>query len=106
MLMFRVMGLFAIIPIALLLTISFFVLFAIRKAQEQGLKAFGYVIAALLWIGAVLVFSAGVYTISTGHHPGLEMMQQMMKYKMQGMMPAGQISGMMPGKMDRPMMKK
>lgn len=102
----RVMGLFAVIPTALLLTVSFFVLFAIRKIQEQGLKAFGYVIAALLWIGAALVFSVGVYTVSTGRHPGMEMMQQMMKCKMQGMMP--QMPGMMKGRgqMDQSMMKK
>ncbi|MCX5703193.1 MAG: hypothetical protein NT066_01675, partial [Candidatus Omnitrophica bacterium] len=74
---------------------SFFVLFAIRKIQEQELKTFGYVIAALLWIGAALVFSVGVYTVSTGRHPGMGMMQQMMRCKMQGMMP--QMPGMIKG---------
>jgi hypothetical protein len=96
MLIFRVMGLFAVIPIALLLTVSFFVLLSLRKVEQQGLKAFGYVIAALLWLGAVLVFSAGVYTISTGRHPMMAVMQEMMRGKMQGMMTA-HMPGMMQG---------
>jgi hypothetical protein len=94
--MVRVMGLFALIPMTVLLTISFFVLFALRKVETQGLKAFGQVIAVLLWIGALLIFSLGVYTVRTGRHPMMSMMQEMMKCKMQGMM--GQpMPGMMHG---------
>ena len=96
--MFRLIGLFAIIPTAVLLTISFFVLFAIRKIESLGLKAFGYVVAALLWVAALLVLSAGIYTLSTGRHPMGCMMHEMMKGKMQGqgMMPAGHMG---PGSM-------
>jgi hypothetical protein len=91
---FRFIGVFTIIPATLLLTVSFFVLFALRKLESQGLKAFGYVIAAMLWVSALLVFSCGVYTISTGRHPVVDMMQGMMSGHMQQMM-GHQRSGMM-----------
>jgi len=88
--MFRIAGLFAVIPAAVLLTISFFVLFAMRKIETQGLKAFGYVVAALLWLAAALVFSAGAYTLSTGKPPMIcPMMQQMMGPHRPGMMGPG-----------------
>lgn len=117
---FRFIGLFTIIPAALLLTVSFFILFTLRKIETQGLKAFGYCLAALLWVAALLVFSAGVYTVSTGRHPTMCMMQEMMKGQMHGMMRGGQMPAMMPGQkqmmkdkmpammqedMDKPMMK-
>lgn len=82
MITFRLIGLLAIIPTAVLLTISFFVLFTLRTIKANGLKAFGYVIAVLLWIAAALVFSAGVYRVSTGRC----IMQKMMQCKMQEMM--------------------
>jgi len=97
---FRLVGLFAIIPATVLLTISFFVLFALRKTETQGLRAFGYVIAALLWVGVLLILSLGLYTISTGRYPMLCPMQAMMKGHMQQMMkgqmqPEGQMPSMM-----------
>lgn len=79
---FRFVGLFTIIPTTLLLTVSFFVLFALRKMETNGLKTFGYVVVVLLWISSVLVFSAGIYTISTGRHPLMSMM-----HRMKGQMP-------------------
>lgn len=93
---FKLIGIFAIIPVTLLLVVSFFVLFAVRKTDSAGLKAFGYVIAALLWLSSLLIFSTAVYSIATG------------KYPMMGMMPGGMgvytphismgmpMSGMMP----------
>lgn len=109
MLIFRVMGLFVVIPIALLLALSFFILFAVRKTQEQGLKAFGYVIAALLWLGSALVFSVGVYTVSTGRHPMMSLMQEMARCKMQAMTPRympGYMPGVMPGRKQMMMKEK
>jgi hypothetical protein len=85
--MFRVLGVFALIPTALLLTVSFFVLVVLRKIELQGLKAFGYVVAAALWIAALLTFSMGIYVISTGDHPILGMMRQMQSGHMGQMMP-------------------
>lgn len=75
--MFKLLGVFTIIPTTILLTVSFFVLFALRKVEQGGLKAFGQAIAVLLWIAAALVLSVGVYTVSTGKHPVMSMMQQM-----------------------------
>lgn len=95
--MFRLLGLLAIIPATLLLTTSFFVLFVMRKIETGGLKVFGYVIVALLWIASLLVFSAGVYTVSTGRHPMMYMMQEMMKSPMHGMMMGGKMPQMMQG---------
>jgi uncharacterized membrane protein len=98
--MFRLVGLFAIIPATLLLVVSYFVLLTLRKLENQGLKAFGYVIAALLWFGSLMVVSLGIYTLSTGRHPMMSMMQEMMKCKMYGPM-AGHMPGMMQGGMMR-----
>jgi len=92
---FRLLGLLAIIPASVLLTISFFVLFTLRKTEVQGLKAFGYVIAVLLWIGVLLVLSVGAYTLSTGRHPMMYMMQQMMPCHMRGIAKEGQVPSMM-----------
>jgi hypothetical protein len=90
---FRLIGMLAILPATILLTISFFVLVMMRKIEGQGLKAFGYVVAALLWACALLVFSVGVYVLSTGRHPMMRMMgdmkcssSQMMKGPMMGSM--------------------
>ncbi len=105
--MFRLIGLFAIVPTALLLTVSFFVLFAIRKVEVDGLRVFGYVVAAVLWIAALLVFSAGVYTIYTGRNampcPMMEMMRQKMSH---GPGRGGSMPEMMHEKTAEPMMKR
>ena len=84
---FRLLGLFAIIPTTVLLTISFFVLVVLRKIEVQGLKAFGYVIAALLWCSALLVFSLGIYTLSTGRCIMPKMMHGKMQAAMETQMP-------------------
>jgi len=94
--LYRLVGLLAIVPATVLLTISFFVLFSIRKAETQGLKAFGYVVAALLWISALAIFSLGIYTVATGRHPMMCTMQEMMKTKMHMMKPTGMMPSMMP----------
>jgi len=93
--MMRLLGLFALIPATLVLAISFFVLFTIRKIESQGLKVFGYVISALLWVAAALLFLTGVYTMSTGRHPMMPMVQQMMSGQRQWMRGAP-MSEMMP----------
>ena len=61
----RLGGCSALIPATILLTISFFVLLALQKAVSGKLKLFGVVITVLLWISALLVFSAGIYTVTT-----------------------------------------
>jgi hypothetical protein len=72
---FRMGGLIALVPVAVLLTISFFVLLVLRKLDSDGLKAFGYAVVALLWVCAALIFGIGVYTMVSGRHPMMDMMQ-------------------------------
>jgi Cu/Ag efflux pump CusA len=72
----RLMGMFAIIPATMILTVSFFVLFALRKVESNVLKAFGYVVAAMLWVSVLLISSAGVYTLATGRCPMQKMMME------------------------------
>lgn len=76
--MFKALGLFSIIPFSVLLAVSFFILFVLRKETTGALRVFGYIIAALLWLGALLVFSAGLYTVYSGK-PMACPMQQMMR---------------------------
>ena len=52
----RWMGLMALIPTAGLLTVSFFVLFAVEKVHGKNLKTFGKAVAAILIIVASLIF--------------------------------------------------
>ncbi|MBM3249658.1 MAG: hypothetical protein FJZ09_02290 [Candidatus Omnitrophica bacterium] len=101
MIMERLMGLCAVVPATLLLTVSFFVLVVIQRIEKAGLKAFGYVVAALLWLGVALVGSLGIYTLATGRPP----MMCMMRAKMCEMMVSGMMGvkeGMMkPGPMEK-----
>jgi len=97
--MMRIAGLCALVPISLLLTVSFFVLLSLRKAEAKEIKIFGYVVAALLWLAALAVSSAGLYTLATGRCPMMNMMRggmcgEMMEKKMMG----GSMHGMMEGK--------
>ena len=89
--MLKTCALSGILPATLLLTASFFVLLAVRKAEkEQGLKVFGYVIVALLWLTAFLAFAAGVYNYPHCRRSFECMKSGMMKQgmgPMQGMMP-------------------
>jgi len=102
----KLMGLFAVIPATVLLTLSFFVLFAVSKVEKPRLKVFGYTIAALLWLVAFLVFSTGIYmAVSCCPMKGYPM-QEMMKCKMGGMMKGGpQGAPMMREQTDNPGMK-
>jgi len=103
--MTRLLGFFVVIPISVLLTISFFVLFSVRKVETQGLRAFGFVVAAVLWLAVSVLFSIGIYVLSTGRIPLKGTMRPMMCEKMQMMKEGGMPSMMQPG-MDKPAMKR
>jgi len=79
MCMMRISPLTAVVPFALLLTLSFFVLLALRKVEEKALKAFGYVVAGLLCFAALVVF-LGVPSYNMGSGP--MKMKYMMRQKM------------------------
>lgn len=103
--MLRLMGLFAVIPATILLTISFFVLVVLRKIESGSLKAFGVLVTALLWIAALFIISTGAYTLVTGR-PVCPMMK-MMQGKMHGqkqMMMQGKMPAMMPAQTDNSQM--
>lgn len=78
MCMLKLSYLMAIVPIAALLTASFFVLFTLRKIEEQALKAFGYVVVGFLWLAALAVFSGAVYKMAQRPVIMKGMMQQKM----------------------------
>jgi succinate-acetate transporter protein len=67
--MFRLIGLFALFPITITLTISFFVLFTREKTASIGLRSFAGVVAVLLWLCAALALIGGITVLSTGHGP-------------------------------------
>ena len=92
----RLSYLMAIVPIAVLLTASFFVLFTLRKIEEKGLRGFGYVVAGFLWLAALVVFSGAVYNLARGSAVMKGTMQQKMKMDyMSQMMQKKDPSGMM-----------
>ena len=94
--MLKLFPVLAIVPISLLLTASFFVLLDLRKIEEKGLKAFGYVVASLLWLAALVVFAGAAYDMGRGHGGMRCMMQQKMKMGTmpQMMMQQGNMPGM------------
>ena len=67
--MFRLIGLFALFPITITLTISFFVLFAREKTASSRLRSFAGVVAVLLWLCATLALIGGIVVLSTGRGP-------------------------------------
>jgi len=54
--MMSLASLFVVIPVSLLLALSFFVLVAVRKVEGNALKTFGQVVASLLWLAALILF--------------------------------------------------
>ncbi len=91
----RLVHLLAIVPIAMLLTVSFFVLFTLSKIEEKALKAFGYIVVGFLWLATLVVFSGAVYKMTQGPRPMKSMMQQKMKMDcMSKMMQKDNSSGM------------
>ncbi|GEM_PF-3207842 len=51
--LFNLSRLAALMPVAVLLTVSFFVLVTVTKTAEKWLKILGYLAVALLWIAAL-----------------------------------------------------
>jgi len=76
-------SLFVVVPVSLLLTISFFVLVTARKVEGNALKIFGQVVVSLLWLAALVLF-LGAFQM-----PGYNRMRGPMhqKAKMGGNMP-------------------
>lgn len=105
MVFFKFFGLFSIIPATLLLTVSFFVLFAMKKSDQNGLKSFGMVIAVLLWLSAALVFSIGIFVTASGGPMGMMRHGMMMKGGMMKNMPCPMMEEGKKGSMQEQMQK-
>ena len=85
--------LMVVVPVSVFLTVSFFVLFALRKVEEKWFKVFGYVVVGFLWLSALVLFSGGVCNISKDHSKMKYMMQQNMRapYRSQMMQKGGMV---------------
>lgn len=59
----RFLGLLAIVPMTVLLTISYFVLVTLNNVNGKRLKKFGYFIVALLWVASVVVLFVGIIVV-------------------------------------------
>ena len=75
----RVLGLFALVPTALFLTLGFFVMFAAARLPPGGVQKFGHAVAALLCVCAAMVFSVGAYAVLTGRHPVVILVQALLR---------------------------
>jgi len=88
------------VTISLLLTASFFVLFALRKVTEKWLKVFGYLTVSFLLLAALVVFSSAIFNLAK-RLGGMECMmsQKTKKCSMMQMMHQNNMPEMaMPGK--------
>jgi hypothetical protein len=56
-----------LIPPAVLLTISFFVLVTASKVDAKSLKIFGWVVCVLLWVTAALILATAITMVSPNH---------------------------------------
>ena len=78
---FRFAGIVSLVQVSLLLTASYFVLFANRKTEAKSLKIFGYVVAGFLGVAAVIVSITGIDASTRGRDR--MMMHDMMRSQMQ-----------------------
>ncbi len=92
--MSRIAPIIAVVPISLLLALSFFVLLSIRKAETKGLKAFGYVVAGILWLSVLVILLGGVYKIAKGGYQEKYMMHKKMMMQNMPMMQEGKAANM------------
>ena len=69
----KVLGILAVLPTIVLLAISFFVMVVASKIEESPLKSFGRVIAILLCITALFIFTMGMYVVAAGRCPTVRM---------------------------------
>lgn len=82
----KIASMVAVIPISLLLALSFFVLLSIDKAQAKKLKIFGYVVAVTLWLAVLVIVLGGARRLVKGGEQAKCMMhKEMMMRKGMGM---------------------
>lgn len=54
------------IPISMLLVLSFFVLFTITKCADRRLKIFGVVVSAFVWLSCLIIIVGGIFEVYRG----------------------------------------
>ena len=74
----RALGLYALMPTTIFLTLSYLVFYLNRKIENGGLKKFGFVVAILLVLCACVIFSTGLYVIITGTHPAIGLVKSIL----------------------------
>jgi len=79
MYMSRCCPLMAIVPVSFFLTAAFFVLLALRKVTEKGLRIFGYVTVGFLLLSVLIVFSGVASNLGKGSFGMRCKMSQKMK---------------------------
>lgn len=97
--------LMAVVPVSLLLTAAFFVLFALRKSTDKWLKALGYSALGLLLFSALTIFLGALVSSCGG--PGMRggmIGEKMGKCGMMRMMPEKDMPAM--AVPDMPMQEK
>jgi|GEM_PF-6614461 len=61
------MGIFMMLKkVLMLLVLSFFVLLGASKADTEGLKKFGRILAMLMWVAVVALIALSAYKVTTG----------------------------------------
>lgn len=80
---------FALIPFVVLLSLSFFILVVLANVKTQALKVFGYIIVAICWLAALLLFSSVVHKHMQRMCPKMSMQRGMMEQSKEMPMPNG-----------------
>jgi hypothetical protein len=70
--MHQMWGVMAVVPCAMLVTVSFFVLFAREKTENASLKSFGLVAAGFLWAAAAMLLVAGIVSLACCRPCGMD----------------------------------
>ncbi|MDD5491575.1 MAG: hypothetical protein PHV60_02705 [bacterium] len=79
---FRLLGIYTIIPATIFLTISYLVMLTLGKVETKGLRILGNFVVFLLWVCALVIFLSGVYAMVTGRHPMVMIIHQAIKNPM------------------------
>ncbi len=92
--MSKISSIIAVVPISLLMVLSFFVLLSIGKTQTKALKIFGMVTAVLLWLAVATIILGGVYGLAKSDNKKCMMQKKMMMQNAQGMSGMSGMPGM------------
>ena len=82
----KMAAIIVVIPISLLMALSFFVLLSVDKVQTKRLKNFGYGVVVILWLATLVLILGGINRFVKGPDQGKNMMhKEMMMRRAPGM---------------------